>query len=767
MSYKISIGFCLPIEFSLTYSFPNARVEATECNGHSVFVQRCALIAAMLLLISGTALAQSPGTQPVAVAAPPKTLKNPVSDVYHGVTVVDDYRWLENGADPKVKAWVAEQNAYSQAYLSKLPQRAPMIDYLKKTRQKTSIVYIPFKYAGGRLFASKIDPAKSGQSFVVFNSPEDKASERTVVDLNTLVPGKVFQASWFKVSPDGSKIGMALSTGGSEDAALYVFDVATGKQIGDPVPRVQFATAEGDMAWTGDGRGFYYTRYPQGNERPPQDADFYQQVYYHVLGTDSKQDRYVLGKDFPRIGEVRLRAAHDGKHILISVEDGDGGKYEHFLLAPDGSATQITHFDDKIVDVQFGADDSLWLLSHANSDHGELDHIPAGSVKLTDAVRVVAPMRGSIEGTNYDRGFLFWAADHVLYVAVIEGGPEKILKFDLNGKSEGKVPVPSVASISFLIPVEGDSFLYFATTFTQPSQWYRYSGNGTLTALPFKYGSGINLTDVEVRREFATSKDGTRVPMTIMMRKGTRLDGANPVYLTGYGGFASSQLPSFAGSFGRLWFDHGGIYVIANLRGGAEYGESWHAGGMLLNKQNVFDDFAACAQYLIVQKYTSPQHLAIEGWSNGGLLMGAELTQHPELFRVVLSHVGLYDMLRMELDPNGSFNVTEYGTVKDPALFKAMYAYSPYHHVRPGVKYPAVLFLTGDNDHRVNPAHSRKMTAELQAATASGLPVMLRTNANAGHFSSTHEDEGLEERADTLSFLFEQLGIQMETNPSK
>jgi prolyl oligopeptidase len=702
-----------------------------------------------------------PTPETAASPVPPTTEKIPVTDIYHGVSVVDDYRWLENGDDPKVKAWVAEQNAYSQAYMSKLPQREAVVSFLKKVRQESHVQYGYFQYAGGLLFALKFDPEKSGASLVVFRSPEDQASERTIVDLNTLVEGQVFQTSWYKPSLDGSMVGMALGTGGSEDAALYVFDVATGKQIGEPVPRVQFATAGGDMAWTGDGKGFYYTRYPQGNERPAEDANFYQQVYYHLLGTSSAQDRYVLGKEFPRIGETAFQTAHDGKHILITVAQGDGGAFEHFLLSPDGTAKQITHFADKVVDIEFGADDSLWLLSHAKSDHGELDHLEVGKVKLEDAVRVVPPMEASIEGDgSVDDMRRFWASDHALFVTVIDGGPEEILKFDQHGKSEGKVPVPSVASVSALVPLTGDAFLYRAQTYTQPGQWFRYNGTGEAVALPFKTQTSISLADIEVRREFATSKDGTKVPMTIMLRKGTKLDGTNPTRVYGYGGFNISESPYFLGSTGRLWFDYGGIYVDTNLRGGSEYGESWHHAGSLLNKQNVFDDFAACAQYLIDTKYTSAQHLAIEGGSNGGLLMGAELTQHPQMFRAVLSEVGVYDMLRMELDPNGSFNTTELGTVKDPAQFKAMYAYSPYHHVKAGEKYPAILFVTGDNDHRVNPAHSRKMTAALQAASTSDLPVMLRTNSNAGHGVSTDKDEALEEIADMFSFLFAQLGMQ-------
>ena len=709
-----------------------------------------ALAFAVVLVSPAGIAAQQPGP-------PPATEKIPVTDSYHGVSVVDAYRWLENWDDPRVKAWVAAQNAYTQSYVSQLPQRPAIVEFLKKNMQKATVSYRDFQYAGGMLFAMKFDPEKSGSLLVAFASPEDKVSERTVVDLNTVEPGKVFQSSWYKPSPDGRLVGMALGTGGSEDGSLYVFDVATGKQVGEIVPRVQFATGGGDMVWKGDSSGFYYTRYPQGNERPAEDVDFYQQVYFHHLGAPASQDSYVLGKEFPRIAETRLDAANDGKRILITVSNGDGGEYEHFVLNPGGKATQVTHFADKVVDVQFGADDSLWMLSHAKSDRGELAHIPAGSLKLADAVTVVPPGESSIEGAGDEHRF--WVGAHEVYVTVINGGPEEILKFSLEGKSEGKIPGPEVASVGELVPLTGDAFMYQTSTYTQPAQWLRYNGAGDPSALPYSSQSSVNLDDVEVKRAFATSKDGTKVPMTIVMRKGTKLNSANPTLIGGYGGYAISETPSFLGAFGRLWFDQGGIFVQTNLRGGAEYGEGWHKAGKLLNKQNVFDDFAACAKYLIDNGYTSPAHLLARGGSNGGLLMGAELTQHPELFRVVLSYVGIYDMLRVELDPNGGFNVTEFGTVKDPAQFKAMYAYSPYHHVQAGVKYPAVLFITGDNDHRVNPMNSRKMTAALQAATGSGYPVMLRTNGNAGHGISTNKDEALEENADILAFAFAQLGL--------
>ena len=269
----------------------------------------------------------------------------------------------------------------------------------------------------------------------------------------------------------------------------------------------------------------------------------------------------------------------------------------------------------------------------------------------------------------------------------------------------------------------------------------------------------VNFNDAVVDRVMVTSKDGTKVPLNIMHRRDMKLDGTNPAVLSGYGGFNISVKPGF-GVGRRLWFDHGGISAIANLRGGGEFGESWHEQGKLTKKQKVFDDFTACAQYLIDHKYTSPAHLAIEGGSNGGLLIGAALTQHPELYRAVVSHVGIYDMLRVELTPNGEFNVTEYGTVKDPEQFKALYAYSPYHHVVNGTKYPAVLMLTGANDPRVDPMHSRKMIARLQAATSSSRPILLRASSGSGHGIGTAFSEAIAQQTDVESFLFDQLGIR-------
>jgi prolyl oligopeptidase len=711
-------------------------------------ILRGSIFAAAIAAISFCAQAQ------ISAGPPPMTAKHPVTDEYFGVKVTDDYRWLENYDDPAVKQWIAQQNAYTHDYLSKLPQRAALLAKIKANVSARQTQYWGFIYRGGKLFALRADPGNSGLKVVVFDSPENKASERTIMDL-AVFTGGLTQPSWYQPSQDGKLLGIALGSGGSEDCSLYVVDVATGKQVGATVPRVQFATGGGSMAWKWDSSGFYYTRYPQGSERAAADADFYQQIYFHKMGTEPSADTYVVGKDFPRIAEAVMQSSPDGKEILIAVENGDGGEYAQYVIGMNGFVHQISKYEDKIVEAHFAPNDDLWMLSRKSDDNGQILWLHSGVVYLGRAKAVVTEDKSaSIEG--------FVPMANRLYVMTISGGPEQLEMYDTNGKRLGDVPAPAVASIGGTVPLSGDKIMYMVSTYTTPPAWFAYSGTGEPTALPFKKVSNVNYDDVEVKRVMATSKDGTQVPMSIVMRKGTKLDGTNPAIITGYGGFGIRTSPYFAGEGMRTWFDQGGIFVETNIRGGAEFGEAWHRAGMLTNKQNVFDDFSACTEYLIKNGYTSPAHLAAQGGSNGGLLMGAMITQHPGDYRVVLTFVGIYDMLRTELDPNGSFNTTEYGTVKNAEQFKALYAYSPYQHVVAGTKYPAVLFVTGDNDHRVNPAHSRKMTAELQAATASGYPVMLRTQANAGHGMIANEDDALNESADVLAFLYAQLGMEVK-----
>ena len=683
--------------------------------------------------------------------APPPTRRQPTTDVYHGVAVSEDYRWLEDAGNPEVKAWVEAQNRETRAYLDTLAYRKPLRDRLKQLYAETSPSYYSLRARGGTLFAMKAQPPEEQSKLVALRSAEDPRSERVIVDPNTLKGG--LSLDWYVPSADGSLVAVAMSEGGSEDASLHIFETATGRKRPDVIPRVNFPTAGGSAAWSSDASGFFYTRYPQGNERPEADKDFYQQVYYHRLGTASSEDAYALGREFPRVAEVQLQASEDGHHFLASVANGDGGEFEHWVRTPEGRWTRITQFDDRVVSAILGPDRALYLVSRQGAPLGKVLRLPLENPHLADAKLVVPEGEGSIEPP-------LLVTQTRLVVNRVVGGPSEAKIYDHGGKPVASLALPAVASLLEMVKLSGDELLFRVMTHLDPAAWYHVdaSGRATRTALVTK--SPVNLDDAEVVRETAPSKDGTRVPLTIIRRKGTVLDGTNPMLLTGYGGYGISMTPYFLGSFGRIWLDTGGVFAIANLRGGGEYGEAWHEAGKLTKKQNVFDDFIACAQHLIDRKYTSPAHLAIEGGSNGGLLMGAVLTQRPDLFRAVVSFVGIYDMLRVELDPNGAFNVTEFGSVKDAGQFSALFGYSPYHHVTPGVAYPAVFLLTGDNDGRVNPMHSRKMTARLQATTFSGRPILLRTSGASGHGFGTAASEAIEQAADVFAFLFDQLGIR-------
>jgi prolyl oligopeptidase len=691
-------------------------------------------------------------------------------DTYQGVRVVDDYRWLEDWSDPAVKQWSAAENTRTREYLDHLPARAEIRQKLQQMMTASTGEYFSLKERGGILFALEEKPPKQQPYLVALRSPDDPGGEKVVVDPNAVTLSG-FAIDFYVPSLDGKLVALSLSQGGSEDGSVHVFEVATGKELSDEVPRVNFGTAGGSVAWNKDGSGFYYTRYPQGTERPAEDANFYQQVYFHKLGSKSGEDTYVIGKDFPRIAEIQLQSSDDGQWLLATVANGDGGEFEHYLMNSSGQWTQITHFEDGIVFATLGVqgDAALYMLSRKDAPRGKVLRLTLADPVLAKAQLIVPQSSGTGTSESARASIdMLVPTPTRLYVHDMMGGPTRVRIFDHQGREFGTLPTPPISSVHGITTVKGDDVLYELSTYLAPSAWYRYEASSRKSQrLAISSTSPINFDDAEVVREFAISKDGTRIPMNIIRRKGTALNGKNPTLLEAYGGYNISMSPDFLGAFGKMWLDQGGVYVIANLRGGGEYGEEWHQAGNFTRKQNVFDDFIACAEHLVQRKYTSPPHLAIIGGSNGGLLMGAALTQRPDLFRAVVSYVGIYDMLRVELDPNGAFNITEYGSVKDPEQFKALYAYSPYHHVENGTIYPAVLFLTGENDHRVNPMNSRKMTARLQAANGSDHPILLRTSANAGHGIGTGLDEEIEQGTDVFSFLFDQLGITYSPAVSK
>ena len=692
--------------------------------------------------------AWSPARAADTPGKPPAAVPQPVENRYFDTTVKDDYQWMENWSDPAVKAWVDGQNAYTRAILDQIPSRTAIRDRVAELSRSISPDYSALDYRGGVLFALKDQPPKNQPMLVVIPSVDSLSRERVLVDPNTIDSTGSVTIDFFEPSIDGARVAVSLSRGGTESGDVHLYDVASGRELKDVLPRVNGGTAGGSVAWTADGSGLLYTRYPAPGERPDADLDFYQQAWFHELGTPRSSDRLVLGRDLPKIAEIEFKSSDAGHYVCILVRNGDGGEIGWWLRGPDGALHAVAGFKDKIMAAEFGGD-GLFLLSRANDANGEVLRVPLSRPALANAKSVVPA-----SGTAIDR---IHVAGGRLYVEDIVGGPNDVRVFTFDGKGLGKLPLPTLSSVDGFVRYAGDQCLVRSESYTEPGHWLRYDpAAGALVPTALALKSPADFSDVVVKREFAVSRDGTKVPISILMRKGTSLDGKAPLLLYGYGGYGISMKPDFR-AFRKLWLEQGGIYAVANIRGGREYGDAWHEAGKLTKKQNVFDDFAACAQALIDRRYTSSEHLAIMGGSNGGLLMGAELTQHPDLYHVVVSQVGVYDMLRSELSPNGFFNTTEYGTVRDTAQFRALLGYSPYHNVHEGTQYPAILMLTGVNDPRVAPSNSFKFAARLQASGTSR-PVLLRTSMTTGHIGTPLNARN-EEYADIYSFIFSQLDV--------
>jgi prolyl oligopeptidase len=722
-----------------------------------------------LLAVLG-AIAQGP-----SAAAPPVAAKDPVTDEYHGVKVVDDYRWLEDGKSAETKQWLAAENAYSLAYFKHAAAWNSILQDLKNPRDKPGATERGLDFRNGRFFYLALDRTRQQQAVLMTstslgmpNSPP--AAARVLLDPSALDPSGHTSIDWYKPSLDGSLIAVGLAVGGSEREALTVFQTSTGKQVGEAFVPMGFSGAERTVAWLPGNKGFLYAGYDRALAAAAQSTVLEnEKVFEHLLGTPEADDRVVLDKGLTRLAQIALDSDPTGKWIVASAEDGDGGKYANFVRMPDGSWQQISTYSDEVVAVTPGTlepgkpeEEALYLTSLKDAPRGKILKVSARSPLLSNAKIIIPEGPASIEhddpGSNSHR---LVVTNSRLYVTTIDGGPNRLQAYDHSGQLLEDVPLPPLSGVSAVVPLGNENLAIRVSGFLTPTAYstYRAGPHSLLQATALSQPASRILAGYVADQAFATSKDGTKIPVNIIHRRGSAMDGTVPTLVYGYGGYGISLSPDFLDNiYWSPWLQQGYTLVVTNLRGGGEYGESWHLGGNLTRKQNVFDDFSACAQYLVAHHWSSPAHMAAIGGSNGGLLMGAQITQHPEQFRAVVSLVGIYDMLRVELDPNGQFNTTEFGTVKDAAQFRALYAYSPYHHVVDGEKYPAVLMETGDNDPRVNPAHSRKFTARLQAANASPYPILLKTFADAGHGASSSSDTQ-QETADTFAFLFEELGV--------
>lgn len=700
-----------------------------------------------LLLVVSAACAAAAATPP-APSKPPVAAKKPIAARYFGETLTDDYKWLENWSDPAVKHWVEGQNGYARGILDRIPARPEIRDRVAQLSEDVAPAYYALVRRGALLFGMKDQPPKNQPMLVSLRSIDDLSSERVIVDPNELDPSGGTSIDFFEPSAEGARVAVSLSKGGTESGAVHFYDVATGRELPDVLPRVNGGTAGGDVAWAPGGTGVWYTRYPSAGEAPADSLDFFQHVWFHTLGQPLASDTYVMGKELPEISEITFQFSDDARAMLVVVRNGDGGQIGWWLRGPDGAMKPVAGFTDGVTGAAFGPG-ALYLLSRAHDLNGEVIRVALDAPDLAHATPIVPASDRAIDQV--------YVAGGELCVIDQLGGPMGMRRFTLDGKPLGEVPVPPLHSIQGFVPLGASGFAIDLESYTEPQHWARFdAATNTLVPTPLAMRSNADFADIEVRRTFATSKDGTKVPMSVLVKKGFTPDGSAPALLYGYGGFGLSESPRFNPSR-LLWLEQGGAYAIGHIRGGREYGDAWHEAGKLTRKQNVFDDFAACAQALLDQKYTSKDKLVIQGGSNGGLLMGAELTQHPDLFSVVIAEVGVYDMLLSEQTPNGMFNTTEYGSVRDSAQFRALRAYSPYQHVRPGTAYPSILFTAGVNDPRVAPGNSFKFTAALQASGTTK-PVLLRTSMTTGHIGVPLNARN-ERIADIYAFIFSRLGI--------
>jgi len=674
-----------------------------------------------------------------------ETRRGDVVDDYHGTKVADPYRWLEDPDSPETRAWVEAENAVTFAFLERIAARNRIRERL--TRLWNYERYTPPWKEGDRYFFFRNNGLQNQN--VLYTQPSLAAEARVLLDPNTLSPDGTVALLSASVSEDGRLLAYGLSTAGSDWQTWHVRDVETGEDLPDTLVWSKFSGA----AWTNDNDGFFYCRYPQPADETTE-ANYYQKLYYHRVGEPQPADTLVYERNDEKEWSFGPTVTEDGSYLVIHVGKGTETENQIFyrdLRVDDGPVVELIGGFDAAYDLA-GEDGPLWWF------RTDLD-APLGRVILVDITRpeqehwreVIPEAEEKLESVSLvgDRLFAIYLKDARSVVRV----------YSREGEFEREVELQGIGTVMGFGGKRTDTeTFYFFTGFTSPGTIYRYdiaTGESTLFRRPTV---DFDPDAYETKQIFYRGKDGTRVPMFIVHRKGLTLDGQNPTYLYGYGGFNISLTPGFSVS-NVLWLELGGVYAVANLRGGGEYGEEWHQAGMKLNKQNVFDDFIAAAEWLIASGYTSTPKLAIGGRSNGGLLVGAVMTQRPDLFGAALPGVGVMDMLRFHKFTIGWTWVSDYGSAEDPEEFKALYAYSPLHNIRPGTAYPPTLIVTADHDDRVVPAHSFKFAATLQAAQAGPAPVLIRIETDAGHGALTPISKMIEEQTDDWSFLVDVLGM--------
>ncbi|MET0255832.1 MAG: prolyl oligopeptidase family serine peptidase [Luteibacter sp.] len=677
-----------------------------------------------------------------ATNPPPATPKRMVSETLAGQPVNDPYRWLENPDAADVKQWIDAQNAYTEATIGAMPLGKALSARVRELAITSTTRSSP-TLAGGTLFYFENTPPQPQPVLVAKAWPDGPT--RTLVDLNQGDGGTAITAYW--PSPSGKYLAYGTAEGGSELTTIHVLDSATGKPLADTLPLAGGGTTPQALSWDADEKGVTYARFEAPARGQPL-REFDAVLAHHTLGEPASKDRTVFGKGYSHVAEYILLEGRGGTSTALLANEGDGGPAEVYLRRGKGEFRRVLGHEADVRSATW-IGDRLVVVTFAGAPRGKLIAIGADGTRSD----VLAQGEGAIQHVSpIGDGFL----------VVRSAGPDWWAdQYDARAGLVRRVPLPATGiAIGGVASEAGqDKALVTYAGWTTPTRWAEYDGaSGTLKTV-FEVKPAADYSKVKVSRVDGVSKDGSKVPVTVISMDGVTPNGKRPTILYSYGGFGIPVTPGFVGA-NLAWLERGGVLAYANIRGGNEFGEAWHEQGQKLRKQNVFDDFHAASQALIDTKWTDTSHLGILGGSNGGLLMGASLVQHPEQYRAVVGSVGIYDVPRHETAfANGPYNVSEYGSVSDPALAKAMLAYSPLHNVKAGTKYPAVLLTTGANDPRVAPWQSRKFAAALQDASTSGQPVLLLTRMNAGHGIGAPFSQRVGNAALQMTFFATELGL--------
>jgi prolyl oligopeptidase len=676
---------------------------------------------------------------------PPPSKVDKVIETLHGVDVADPYRWLEEADNPEVKAWVEKQNTYTRAILDGLPDREAIAQRLGKLLEIGSIgTPAPVK---GRYFYTKRSGTQNQPILYVHEGLNGE--DRVLLDPNALAADGTVALDWWFPSRAGTLLAYGLSSNGNEQSTLRVRDVLTGEDLPDVIERTRACS----VARLPDGKGFYYTRYPQAGSVPKGEENYHRHVFLHILGDDPARDAKVFGSGRPAEDWPNVTLSPDGRWLVVTERQG-WAKTEVFFKdcsLPDAPFVALVEKVQALFDV-VARNDRFYVHTNEKAPRYRLFQVDPLRAERANWIEVIKEGEDVLEAVAAVSDFLAAQYSHK--------AASRAVLFDRDGKLIQEIKLPTLGTLAGMgAEWDGKELLYGFQSFTVPPSIYRLDLGTLQTDLWQQVQTDIAFDQYEVEQVTLPSKDRTPVTMFLAHKKGLERDGRNPTLLYGYGGFNISLTPSFNPSR-FLFLERGGVLAVANLRGGGEYGEDWHKAGMLGNKQNAFDDFLAAATWLIDEKVTSREHLVIQGGSNGGLLMGAALTQRPDLFKAVVCQVPLLDMVRYHKFLIARLWIPEYGSADDPEQFKWLYAYSPYHRVRDGTAYPAVLLEAAESDSRVDALHARKMAARLQAATSSGQPILLRLETKAGHGAGKPRAKVLEELTDTWSFIFWQLGLR-------